>query len=180
MRQDQFAQVPLMGRAPIALALVTITVPQKEPFQAMAAAPSIINRISPRPAQIAQRFIGRFRNVDGRQFPGPEQARQFARIAPIGFDSLAWTGRSQGRSDYFALHPHLLEAPRNPKAARPRFVAGPQEHLFAMRFAQSHDPFLQPRMLSGLLILPVSRTSPRRPASATTVAIQSLWTSSPK
>jgi hypothetical protein len=41
----------------------------------MAPAPSIIHRISPRPAQIAQRFIGGFRNVDRRQFPGPEQAR---------------------------------------------------------------------------------------------------------
>lgn len=37
--------------------------------------------------------------------------------------------------------PELLEAPRQPKAARPRLVAGPQDHLFALCLAQPSNPF---------------------------------------
>ena len=105
----------------------------------------IIHRIAPRPAQIAHRFIGRFGNVDRGQFTGPQESRQFARIALVGLDPIARARRRHRRRHHLALHPQLLKSPRQPKTARPRFIARPQDHFLAMRFAQPRQSTFPPR-----------------------------------
>ena len=86
----------------------------------MARAAPVIHRIGPCPAQVAHRFIVRLGNVDRGQFPGPQEPRQFARIAPVGLDPLARPGGSEGGGHHLALYSELTQAPGQPKAAPPR------------------------------------------------------------
>ena len=103
----------------------------------------IIHRITPCPAQIADRFVGRLRNIDLRQFTSPQQSRQFARIAPVGFDPIPRALRGHRRRHHLAPHSELLQPPRQPKTARPRFIARPQLRFLAMRFTQPCDPIFR-------------------------------------
>ncbi len=66
-----------MGLAPGTLAMITITMTQKQGLEPMPAAAQIIDRMGSRSAQIANGLIGRFRNVDGFEFAGTEQPASF-------------------------------------------------------------------------------------------------------
>ena len=71
MGRHQLAQVTPVGLAPGALALIAIPVAQEEPFEPMPGAAPIVYRIGARTAQIADRFVRRFGNVNLLQFTGP-------------------------------------------------------------------------------------------------------------
>ena len=71
-----------MALAPGALAMITISMTQKQSFESMPAAAQIIppHRFSP---GRDREWPHRSRNVDGFEFAGPEQSRQFHRIAAV-------------------------------------------------------------------------------------------------
>ena len=54
--------------------MITIPVTQKQGLELIPTAAQIIDRIGSRPAQVANGFIGRFRNIDGFQLAGTEQS----------------------------------------------------------------------------------------------------------
>jgi len=57
--------------------MITISMTQKQGLESMSAAAQIIDRIGSRPAQVANRLIGRFRNVDGFQLTSTSNRASF-------------------------------------------------------------------------------------------------------
>ena len=106
--------------------------------------------------------------------PGPMQCGKFARVAPVGLDPLARLSRDQRRSHHRTLVPKPGELSLNAIAARAGFIAEPK---FAVSAGQLRDQRFHRRRRIG--DLPVSRISPRMPASARATTIVSLCTSSP-
>src|SRR5262245_39390699 len=78
--------------APSAFSLITIPVPQQKRLEPMTTPAPIVHRIAAGAAQIADRFIGGLGNVNGSQFPRPQQSRQFTRIALVGLEPIACPG----------------------------------------------------------------------------------------
>jgi hypothetical protein len=113
--QHQLAQVTFMGRAPTALALGAVTVPQEEAFEAMTRPAPIIDRVGPGAAEIADRFVGWLRDIDRAQLPGAQEPGQLAGVAPVGLDPVARTGRSHRGGHHVAFHSELTEPPGQPK-----------------------------------------------------------------
>src|SRR6266403_5082619 len=106
----------------------------------MPRAAPIIHRIAPRPAQIPDRFVACIRNVNRGQFTGPQQSRQLARIAFVGFDPIARARRGERRRHHLTFHPELAQASRQPKSARPRFIARSQERSLSTPLAKASNP----------------------------------------
>jgi hypothetical protein len=65
-----------MGLAPGTLAMIPVSMAQKQGLEPMPTPAQIIDRIGSRPAQVANGLIDRFRNVDGFQFAGSEPPSQ--------------------------------------------------------------------------------------------------------
>src|SRR5262245_45695107 len=122
-----------MGLSPGTAPMITITVPQQEGFEPVTTAPPIVHRIAARTAQIPNRFVGRFENVDRCQFSSPQKPRQLARVAPVGFKPFSCLLWRERRCHHLTSHSQLFESPRNPKTARTRFVADLQRRLPPMR-----------------------------------------------
>src|SRR6476660_6618095 len=102
--------------APGALAMITVAMTQKQGLEAIAAPAQIIDRIGSRPAEVANGLVGRFRNVDGFEFPGAEQSSKCHRVTAVGLYPLARTPRCH-------RDPELAQPTRNAESAWACFVA---------------------------------------------------------
>jgi hypothetical protein len=96
-----------MGTDPGTLAVITISMTQKQGFESMPAAAQIIDRIGSRPAQVANGLIGRFRNVDGFQLTDTEQPSQFNRVTAVSLYPVARKLRGHRGSHHNTWHPEL-------------------------------------------------------------------------
>ena len=74
MTHLQLTQITQVCFSPTALARVTITQTQKQRFKLLTAATLIAHRVSPGPAQIADRFVARVRHVHRSQITSPVRA----------------------------------------------------------------------------------------------------------
>ena len=77
-------------------------------------------------AEVAHGLVVRVGHMHGGQLPGPMQAGQLERVAPVGLHSVPGAARDQGRGDDRAVDLQLGESPRQDKAGRPRLVTDPQ------------------------------------------------------
>jgi len=128
-----------MGLALGALAMITISMTQKQSFESLPAAAQIIYRIGSRPAEIANGLIARFGNVDGFQLAGTEQSSQFQCVTAVGLYSLARTPRCHRGSHHHAGHAELAQPPRNNASTRACLVADLQARICSVRFTKSRQ-----------------------------------------
>ena len=109
----------------------------------MPAAAQIIDRIGSRPAQVANGFIGRFRNVDTFEFAGTEQSSKFHRVTTVGLYSLARTPRCHRGSYHNAGHSELTQPTRNDESAWACFIADLHARICSVRFTKSRQQLLE-------------------------------------
>ena len=126
MRQDQFAQVTHVGRAPVAFALIMVAVVEQEGLEPLPGAAQIVDGIGARTAQVADGLVGGLGNVNALEVPGPVRPGQFGRVAPVGLDAVAGGPRDLRRSGHDALVAELPQTPRQDKAARTGLVTEAQ------------------------------------------------------
>lgn len=84
---------------------------------------TIINRIDPSAAKIANGLVGFIGNKDGDKFPGAVKASELDGILFIGFDVIARFGGNERWGDDRARHFHFHEHPCHPHAAAACLVA---------------------------------------------------------
>ena len=92
-----------MGTCPVPSAVMQAATEQQL-AEAMTGALQIFAGVIARPTQIAHRLLFRRRRSNLRQQPGAQQFRQFACIATVGLDPLAWLSRDQARGDDLTAH----------------------------------------------------------------------------
>ncbi len=88
---------------------------------------AVIQQVPAGAHQIPHRLLGRGRNPDRRQQPGPVGQRQPYRVPLIGLDLLRGALGDQGRGDHIAGHSHRGQQPVQLVAARPCLVARRQQ-----------------------------------------------------
>jgi hypothetical protein len=128
-----------MSLAPGALAMITVAMTQKQGLEAIAAPAQIIDRIGSRPAEVANGLVGRFRNVDGFEFPGAEQSSKCHRVTAVGLYPLARTPRCHRGSHHHARDPELAQPTRNAESAWACFVAELQAWIPSVRLTKSRQ-----------------------------------------
>jgi hypothetical protein len=114
---------------------VNSAVAQQEGEQLLAFAAQIVRCRLACPDEIAHRLVNRVRHPHPGQFAGPEQPRQYHRIAPVGLDPLARPLRDQGRRDHQAGVPESLDLAIQPVSGWPRIVAQMQLAIAAGQLA---------------------------------------------
>ena len=89
MGRAQPAQVVHVRLAPVGFAIVSNTVSKQEHAELLFGAGAGLGGVRACAAQVAHGFIAGIRYVDGNQFAGPVQTRQFAGITLVGLHAVA-------------------------------------------------------------------------------------------
>src|SRR4051812_13471271 len=174
MREAQVRQPPGMNLGPGPEAGVDPPVTEQKRLQMLALLAQVLHGRFPSPHQIANGFVSRVGNPNGRQLAGAMQSGQRERIPTIGLDALARPFRDQRGSDDGAVMPEIRDLPLQAIAGRPGLITEQQPAVLPASFVTSR------RTAPGVCSMsPRNRTSPWRPSSAKATEIFNLEASRP-
>ena len=120
-------QPPLMLLGPRPTAPIDAAMAQQKRLEPLTNPAPVGDQIRAGPAQIPYRFLGRRRDPDRGQLPGPVQPGQPLRVPAVGLNPVPGPARDQRRRDHIAAHPQRDQQPVQLVTSRAGLVTGPQD-----------------------------------------------------
>ncbi len=139
MGQDEFAQVTHVGLPPVSFPLVVVAVLEQERLEPLTGSTLVIDGIGASAAEVADRLVGGFRDVDGIQRSGPMSFGQHLGITLVGLHLVAGLAGNFRGSDNDTIVAELDQPADQHEAAGTGFVAEAQAHILAVLLAQPGD-----------------------------------------